>query len=378
MTSSSRLLSDRVQPRACACSTTLHHRLRVPASVAQIHPRVVPTCHAGDLLVSGCQDRVHECWFLQYLALDHRLLGSRINCAIVDQERELGLSPVVLRIIEDPWFPQRSSIHDSLTSHADNHCFRCTLFGLSGCCPHLRNFTLHGDHQLFQRHVVNTTVSATDRSTTDHVVRSTYHHRPRRTVHHSSRRAIHQVTRSHSLHYHVHVDRCDDTFFSSLEMIRTRGLHMRTLNQSVSTRLVSNPQCCTSTQRQVSVSSIVRDSTGSESRYRSTTTSNRAHPRPVACHVPRSLNTNSDPLLHASYCEYRPTTRSTHVATHVIFHKDTAQSEGNPHCPLIQPWDSPCHSLSSPLLKPNRLYPVLGEIERVATNLVLYQHPSRK
>ena len=181
MTSSSWLLSDRAQPRACACSTTLHHRLRVPASVAQIHPRVVPTCNAGDLLVSGCQDRVHECWSLQYLALDHRLLGSRINCAIVDQERELGLSPVVRRNILDPWFPQRSSIQDSLTYHAENQCFRCTLFGLSRCCPHLRNFTMHGDHQLFQRHVVNTTVSATDRSTTGHAVRSTTTHVARST-----------------------------------------------------------------------------------------------------------------------------------------------------------------------------------------------------
>ena len=86
-------------------------------------------------------------------------------------------------------------------------------------------------------------------------------------------------------------------------------------------------------------------------------------PRPVSCHVPRLLNTNSDPLLHASYCEYRPTTRSTHVETHVIFHNDTAPSEGNPHCPLIQRRDSPCHSLPSPLLKPSRLFPVLGEIE---------------
>ena len=33
------------------------------------------------------------------------------------------------------------------------------------------------------------------------------------------------------------------------------------------------------------------------------------------------------------YCGYRPTTSSTHVATHVISHNDTAQSEGNPYCP---------------------------------------------
>ena len=81
---------------------------------------------------------------------------------------------------------------------------------------------------------------------------------------------------------------------------------MLSFSQSVSTRLLSSLQCYKSTQRQVSVSSIVRDSTGPECRYRSTPTSNRAYPRPVVCHVPRCLNTNSDPLLHTSYCEYRP------------------------------------------------------------------------
>ena len=212
------------------------------------------------------------------------------------------------------------------------------------------------------------TTSYVPRATTGHAVRSTTTHVARST---KSR----DHTRSTTMIKWISVM---TPFFSSLEMIRTRGHRMLSFSQSVSTRLLSSLQCCTSTQRQVSVSSIVRDSTGPESRYRSTTTSNRAHPRPVSCHVPRLLNTNSDPLLHASYCEYRPTTRSTHVAVHVIFHNDTAQSEGNPHCPLIQPRDSPCHSLSSPLLKPNRHYPVLGEIERVATNLVLHQHPSRR
>ena len=161
-------------------------------------------------------------------------------------------------------------------------------------------------------------------------------------------------------------------------MIRTRGHRTLTFSQSVSTRLLSSLQCYKSTQRQVSVSSIVRDSTGPECRYRSTPKSNRAYPRPVACHVQQCLNTNSDPLLHTSYCECRPTTRSTRVATHVIFHNVAAHSEGNPHCPLIQPRDSLCHSLSSPLLKPSRLFPVLGEIERVATNLVLHQQKVKK
>ena len=140
-----------------------------------------------------------------------------------------------------------------------------------------------------------------------------------------------QVTRPHSLRYHDNVDRCDDTFFSSLEMIPTRGLHMRTFSQSVSTRLLSSLRCYTSIQRRVSVSGIVRDSTRPECKC--TPTNNREYPRPVSCHVPRCLNTNSDPLLHAPYCEYRPTTRLTRVAVHVIFHNDTAQSESNPHFP---------------------------------------------
>ena len=108
---------------------------------------------------------------------------------------------------------------------------------------------------------------------------------------------------------------------------------MRTFSPSVSTRLLSSLQCYKSTQRQVSVSSIVRDSTGSESRYTSSPSSYHAYPRPVSCQVSRCINTNSDPLLHASYCGHRPTTRSTHVATHVISHNDTARSEGDPHCP---------------------------------------------
>ena len=40
----------------------------------------------------------------------------------------------------------------------------------------------------------------------------------------------------------VDVDRCDDTSFSSLEMIGTRGLHMRTFSRSASTPLLSSLQ----------------------------------------------------------------------------------------------------------------------------------------
>ena len=129
------------------------------------------------------------------------------------------------------------------------------------------------------------------------------------------------------------MDRTDDTFFPSLEMIRTREDNVRTFSQSASTRLLSSLQCYMSTQRQVSVSSIVRDSTGSESRYRSSPNSIHACPLRVSCRVSRCINTNSDPLLHKSYCEACLTTRSSHVALHVISHNDIVQSEGNPYCP---------------------------------------------
>ena len=82
----------------------------------------------------------------------------------------------------------------SLSSPAENLCFRLTLFGLSCCsCPHLRNFISQSDCQVSHcaqlilcEHVVGTTVSATDHFTTGHVVRPTYHSRPRRTYHHDS------------------------------------------------------------------------------------------------------------------------------------------------------------------------------------------------
>ena len=103
---------------------------------------------------------------------------------------------------------------------------------------------------------------------------------------------------------------------------------MCTFSQGVSTRLLSSLQCCKSTQRQVSISGVVMDSTGSES----SPTSKHAYPRRVSCHVPRCIDTNSDPLLHTSYCEHRRTTRLIHAAIHVISHYDTTQSEGNQHC----------------------------------------------
>ena len=110
---------------------------------------------------------------------------------------------------------------------------------------------------------------------------------------------------------------------------------MRTFSQSASTRLLSSLQCYKSTQRQVSVSSVIRDSTGPESMYSSSPTSNHSYPRPVSCHVSRCINTNSNPLLHSSHREACPTTRSTHVAIHVITHNDIAQSKSDPHCPVF-------------------------------------------
>ena len=109
---------------------------------------------------------------------------------------------------------------------------------------------------------------------------------------------------------------------------------MRTFSQSVVlTRLLPSLQFYKCTRCQVSVKNIVGDSAESKSEFRSTPTSNHKYPRPVSCHVTRCTNTNSDPLLSTSYREYRLTTRSTHVATQVLFDNDLAQSEGKPHCP---------------------------------------------
>ena len=183
---------------------------------------------------------------------------------------------------------------------------------------------------------------------------------PRTTTGHAVRSTTTHVARSHSLRYHDKVDRCDDLFLFPRDDSNQRTSHAHVQSECVHTSAFKSAVLQVNTAP--SLSQWHRQgSTGSESRYRSTPTSNCPYPRPVACHVPRLLNTNSDPLLHASYCEYRPTTRSTHVAVHVIFQRD-----------------SPCHSLSSPLLKPTRLFPVLGEIERVATNLVLHQQKVQK
>ena len=52
-----------------------------------------------------------------------------------------------------------------------------------------------------------------------------------------------------------------------------------------------------------------------------------------SCHVPRCPSTSSDLLLHASYCEYRLTTRSAHVVTHVIQSADEAkQTRSSARC----------------------------------------------
>ena len=134
----------------------------------------------------------------------------------VEPDMSQTRSPVVHCTIEALWFPQPSSVHDSFISRAESTCLciRHTLFGLSCCCLRLETSTLHGDNQLFQclQPLPRTcwqyhSISNVPRSTTDPVVRSTFHHKPRR--------AIHQVARSHSLRYHVKVDRCDDTFSRS-------------------------------------------------------------------------------------------------------------------------------------------------------------------
>ena len=151
---------------------------------------------------------------------------------------------------------------------------------------------------------------------------------------------------------------------------------MRTFSRSASTRLLSRLQCYKFTQRQVSASSVIRDSIGFESI--SYSLSNHTYPRPhnVSCVVLHQYHSN--PLLNSSYREACPNTRSTNVAIHVITRSDTAQSSSDPHCPgfnhrIRRAVRRPVHCWG-----PNRRFPVLGEIERVATNVVLHQHSSRR
>ena len=117
----------------------------------------------------------------------------------------------------------------------------------------------HDGNQLFQRvqsilrgHVVNTTVSATERSTTGHVVRS------------------------YSLRYHVYVKQCDDTF-PHLTCFEPENC-MRAFRQKC-----VHTSSDKSTRYQVSVSNTVREATG----FRSIPTNIHKYPRSVSCHVPR-------------------------------------------------------------------------------------------
>ena len=226
------------------------------------------------LLISDWQSRVHDGCFLHQFTLDHRLHESCIDCTSVAQKHELELFPVVHRTVEALWFPQQSTIHDSFISHAENTCLRirCTLFGLSCCCPRLEDFTLHGENQLFQclqsflrGHVVNTTVSATGRSTTDHVVRSTtsYDH-----------------TRSAT-------------------MLKWIGLMTPFLTRNDSNQRTPHAhvqsECCahTSAVKSTVLQFYAVPSLSQEHRrgFRRVQTGSRNYPRPVSCHVPRCPQT---------------------------------------------------------------------------------------
>ena len=100
---------------------------------------------------------------------------------------------------------------------------------------------------------------------------------------------------------------------------------------AVLTRLLSSLQFYKSTQRRIK--NFIRDSTGSKSGFGSKPPVATSTHVPSRAMCPRCLSTNSDLLLHAPYCEYRLTTRSAHVATHVISHNDPAKSESQPHRP---------------------------------------------
>ena len=136
------------------------------------------------------------------------------------------------------------------------------------------------------------------------------------------------------------LDRCNDIFSRSkwswkLDPEDSTCTHSQSV---VPARLLSSPQCHTSTQRQVSVAS-----SGSQQGPSPGTGSHQPappYPRSISCHVLRCIHTNSDPFLHTSYCEYCPITRSARVPIHVISHNDIAQSHRRSR--LL-----PCHSLSS-------------------------------
>ena len=67
--------------------------------------------------------------------------------------------------------------------------------------------------------------------------------------------------------------------------------------------------------------------------------------------VSRCHNTNSDPLLHTSYREYRLADLcTTHSVIHVVSHNDSVNAV------------TPCLSLSSQLMQPNGLCPVPDEV----------------
>ena len=66
---------------------------------------------------------------------------------------------------------------------------------------------------------------------------------------------------------------------------------------------------------------FIRDSTGSKSGFRSEPPIAPSTHVP-SCHIPRGPSTVSNLVLHTAYCAYCLTTRTVHVATHVVSHND--------------------------------------------------------
>ena len=150
---------------------------------------------------------------------------------------------------------------------------------------------------------------------------------------------------------------------------------MCTFSQSVVlARLLSSLQFYKSTRRLVSVRNIVRGPSPSSGPYQPATTSTNV-PSRAMCHVapiPTVIRFCTHLTSNTVSPQDQPMWQRTSPPTAI-----SPEAKANQTVPDSSR-ESPCLSLSSPQMKPNRLFPVPGEIERVATSTVLHQHPSRR
>ena len=132
----------------------------------------------------------------------------------------------------------------------------------------------------------------------------------------------------------------------------SRGLHMGTFNQSVSTSL---PEWV---QVQVLTNQLPREPTS----------------RLVPC---AALHPYQQWCASAHILLRPPPNHTFNPCSHTR-HLPLRYCPQERHSTLFLTQESWCHSSTSPLMKSNRLFPVLGESERLATNLNIRQHPSQR